>query len=79
MTETKKRNPRTRAGQGIEPLAVRRKDAARLLGVSEGTLRNWEAERRGPPFIRGAGRAVLYELARLKNWMAIHATDPEAA
>jgi hypothetical protein len=43
MTKTqqpRKRTPDVRLGQRLEPLAVRRKDAARLLGVSEGTLRN---------------------------------------
>lgn len=82
MTKTqqpRKRTPNVRLGQRLEFLAVRRKDAARLLGVSEGTLRNWEAERKGPPFLRASGRAVLYEVARLHSWLAAHATDPEAA
>ena len=79
MTETqqpRKRTPDMRLGQRLELLAVRRKDAAHLLGVSEGTLRNWEAERKGPPFLRASGRAVLYERARLHACMAAHATDP---
>lgn len=73
-----KRTPRPRLGQALEPLAVRRKDAARLLGVSEGALRLWEAERRGPVFVR-EGKAVLYSVARLRDWMEAHTTDPTTA
>lgn len=74
-----KRNPARRLAQGLEPLAVRRKDAARLLGVSEATLRNWEAQQRGPAFLRASGRAILYNVATLRSWIASHSVDPEAA
>jgi hypothetical protein len=42
--------------------------AARYRGlVSAGTLRNWRAKGRGPPFVK-VGRSVLYPLAALEAW-----------
>ena len=37
--------------------------------VTRGTLRNWRAKGRGPPFLK-AGRAVLYPRHRLLAWEA---------
>jgi hypothetical protein len=42
--------------------------AARYRGlVSVGTLRNWRAQRVGPPFIK-TGKAVLYPADGLDAW-----------
>ncbi len=35
--------------------------------VSEGTLRNWRAQRVGPPFIK-IGKSVLYPVQGLDEW-----------
>ncbi len=51
----------------LEPLAVRRQEAARLLGVSEALLRKWAAEGRGPTY-RKEGRAVLYPMKSLRSF-----------
>jgi len=47
---------------------ISRTDLAQQLGVSESTLRRWEAERCGPPCIR-AGRKIYYRRAAVLNWL----------
>ena len=42
---------------------------AAALGLSERTLDRWEARRIGPPKIK-VGRLVLYDLARVPEWLA---------
>jgi predicted DNA-binding transcriptional regulator AlpA len=43
--------------------------AAKLLGLSVGTLRNWRSQRRGPPWIK-MGRSVRYGIADLEKYLA---------
>jgi len=37
--------------------------------IARGTLRNWRAQRRGPPFVK-VGKSVLYPLRALEAWEA---------
>ena len=49
-------------------LAVRPRDAARILGISERTL--WSLTKKGEiPHVR-TGRVVLYSIAALEEWLA---------
>jgi len=51
----------------LQPLALRPRQAARLLGVCERTLANWT--RQGSvPYIK-LGRAVLYPVDLLQDWL----------
>lgn len=58
------------------PLAIRPRDAARVLGVSERTLWGWTAAglipciRPSGPGKKGA--AVLYSVATLRRWLTEH-------
>jgi hypothetical protein len=53
---------------------ISRSDLAQELEVTEGTLRRWTAERRGPPCIR-AGRKIYYRRSVVVEWLE----DQEAA
>jgi len=53
---------------------ISRADLALQLGVSEDTLRRWDALRSGPPCIR-AGRKVFYRRGAVLEWLE----DQEAA
>ncbi|WP_067783560.1 helix-turn-helix domain-containing protein [Actinomyces vulturis] len=44
------------------------KEAAKLLKVSEGTLRNWRYDGVGPAFFK-CGRAVRYRQEDLEEWI----------
>jgi hypothetical protein len=52
-----------------EPMVVRERDAASLLGVSPAALRRWRRERRGPPFIR-IEDCIGYRVADLEEFLA---------
>jgi excisionase family DNA binding protein len=54
-----------RSGQ---PLAVGRRDAARMLGVSERLLWTWTNEGKVPHC--RLGRRVLYPIADLERWLS---------
>lgn len=63
-------NPR-QTEQGPEGLLsgwISRADLAQQLGVSEDTLRRWDAARTGPPCIR-AGRKIYYRRSAVLEWM----------
>lgn len=47
---------------------ISRADLALQLGVSEDTLRRWDALRSGPPCIR-AGRKVFYRRGAVLEWL----------
>jgi predicted DNA-binding transcriptional regulator AlpA len=47
---------------------ISRPELARQLGVSEDTLRRWNAARSGPPCIR-AGRKIFYRRAAVRAWL----------
>lgn len=51
-------------------LALRTREAARLLGVTSDTLRRWTREGLIPGKRIGATRTVLYDLIELREWMA---------
>ena len=53
---------------------ISRADLALQLGVSEDTLRRWDALRSGPPCIR-AGRKIYYRRSAVIEWLE----DQEAA
>ncbi len=46
------------------PQYVDEREAARILGLSRGTLSNWRTLRRGPAYVR-VGRAIRYPLAEI--------------
>ncbi len=50
---------------------VRSREAARLIGVAEGTLSQWRHHgKRGPAyFIPPGTRTVLYSVTELRNWV----------
>jgi hypothetical protein len=68
MSARRGKQTRTGLGETLEPLAVRRHDAARLLGLSESGLRLLEQRGEAPPR-RRAGRSVLYVIADLRRWL----------
>ena len=49
------------------------KDVAHILGVSEGTLRNWRQRGKGPPYLKidptSNHARPRYELTMLVAWM----------
>lgn len=55
----------------MEPLAVRADEAARLLGVSPVTLRNWRNQGRGPRFTHvgeSSRTPVIYPVEALREY-----------
>jgi hypothetical protein len=48
---------------------------ARMLGITVRTLTRWNASRIGPPKI-SIGKTVLFELAKLPDWLAARETHP---
>jgi predicted DNA-binding transcriptional regulator AlpA len=45
---------------------------AEMLGVSEGTLRNWRSQKKGPPFIKlgkTSNADVRYEIDEVQRWL----------
>jgi hypothetical protein len=61
--------------QTIDPLALRPRDAARALGISERLLWDW-TRAEGVPHVR-IGNVVLYPVEVLKDWLAARATSVE--
>ena len=47
---------------------ISRPDLAQQLGVTEDTLRRWNAARSGPPCIR-AGRKIYYRRSGVQDWL----------
>lgn len=56
---------------------VNEHEAARLLGLSVQTLRNWRHLRRGLPYCKH-GRAIRYRLADIEAFQLQNRIDPEA-
>ena len=48
---------------------------SRELGVTVRTLSRWEERRMGPPRIK-IGKLVLYDLAKLPDWLERHERQP---
>lgn len=65
----------------VEPLAVRPREAARLLGVSLRTLWSWTQRGIVPCVKVGTGKrkAVLYPVRELQTWLARQAAERQAA
>ncbi|RLB32212.1 MAG: hypothetical protein DRH11_12190 [Deltaproteobacteria bacterium] len=57
------------------PRVVNEKIAAKLLGLSVTTLRNWRCLRKGPPYLK-FGAAVRYRLTDLKEFAMRHRVEP---
>jgi predicted site-specific integrase-resolvase len=51
-------------------------EAAKFLGLSVQTLRNWRCQGRGPAYIK-KGRMVRYAMQDLVDFMAMGRIDPE--
>lgn len=60
------------------PRYVDEREAARVLGVSRGTLSNWRTLRRGPAYVR-IGRAIRYSLADIVAFAEAGRISPDAA
>lgn len=50
-------------------LSVKTIDAARLLGVSPGTMRNWRSAGTGPAYIPLSANTVVYKVSDLEAWL----------
>lgn len=57
----------------IEPLALRPREAALALSISERLLWDW-THTEGVPHVR-IGNVVLYPVEVLKNWLATRASE----
>ena len=60
----------------VEPLALRPREAARAMGISERTLWKLTAPRGPIPCVRignGKRQTVLYPVANLQAWMSLRA------
>lgn len=64
-----------RPSELIEPL-LHERDAAKLLGMQPSWLARQRWKREEPGFIR-VGRAIRYEPAELRRWIAAHRRSPE--
>lgn len=53
---------------------LRRRDAARYLGVSTGFLEKAAIRGDGPPMLKLSARLVVYDRADLDAWVASHRT-----
>lgn len=53
------------------------KTLADLLDVSERTVKDWRADRTGPPFVR-LGRAVRYRKSDVDAWLRSHSVETAA-
>lgn len=55
----------------VTPKYLRLKDAAAYCNLSLSTLMKLQAKKQGPPRIK-VGRAVLYSIKHLDEWLAAH-------
>jgi len=51
---------------------------ATTLGVTVRTLARWDAARTGPPKIK-VGKLILFDLAKLPEWLGTRETEPVRA
>ena len=56
------------AKRRLRPLAVRRREAARLMGVSVSTWRRWDAAGATPPSVT-VGKLTLWPMRSLRLWV----------
>src|ERR1700730_5853702 len=68
-----------RIGDGEVVIARRRyitqQHLAALLKISERTLARWDSRRIGPPKIT-IGKTILFDVAKLPDWLASRETQP---
>jgi len=50
-------------------LLVDEQEAARMLGYTVGTLRNWRFKGRGPRFVRISPKSIRYRIQDLEAWI----------
>jgi hypothetical protein len=50
------------------PKYLTTKEAAEFLGVTNGCMRNWRAQKKGPPFVK-LHNQCRYEAASLQKWL----------
>ena len=61
--------------QAIAPLALRPRDAAAAMGVSERLLLDWR-KNHGFPYVR-LGEIVLHPVDEVRAWLRAKSLDPE--
>jgi hypothetical protein len=61
-----------------EPRYITDREAAKILGYSVQSLRNWRWLRRGPEYIV-RGRSIRYSLQSIISWMNEGKITPEEA
>lgn len=49
---------------------INEKEFESIYNVKTATLRRWRLLRKGPPYVKFAGRAVRYEIAAVDAWIA---------
>lgn len=52
------------------------KQAAKYMGISEGALRLWRSEGRGPRHFRAGEKLVRYRRADLDSWIEARLSSP---
>jgi predicted DNA-binding transcriptional regulator AlpA len=55
------------------------RQAARYLGVSEGVLRLWRSDSKGPRFFKAGLRLVRYRRIDLDAWIEARLSEPPEA
>ena len=60
----------------MESNALSLKKASEYIGVSQGALRAWKRDGKGPAFFR-AGKLLRYRRADLEAWIQSRLVDPE--
>ena len=73
---TPHRKPRRQAVSLTGRLGLGQAEAAAALGKSPSCLRRWARLGLGPRFVRCGGRALVYPVADLNNWLTSNAQDP---
>jgi excisionase family DNA binding protein len=55
------------------------KQAAKYVGISEGALRLWRTEGKGPRYFRAGEKLVRYRRADLDSWIEARLSAPAQA
>lgn len=50
--------------------AITTREASELLSIPVATLTTWRSRRKGPAYLKLAGKTVRYQRRTLLNWMA---------
>jgi predicted DNA-binding transcriptional regulator AlpA len=73
---TTHRKPRRQAVTLEGRLGLTQAEAAAAIGKSPSCLRRWARLGLGPKAVRCGGRALVFPVASLKEWMDRNAQDP---